>query len=228
MVGPLVMHSVRQEGKGMRNEKLLILESSWAEDGQYISDSRSCSRIYRGVEALLSTQDLPILTVVRPLLACRFPTDIDEFVQLPCNQKGVNIVILAGHGRHKWVKIKGEKVHRRLIQAIDQEINVSRAIRPIRANLKRTIFILDSCQIGQGVRGFRQAGGSLGVIGFAETVDWIDSAVFILALLLRFQDGGVFQMERMSPVRPRKVLKEMKAGPYRDLIKHFHVESSFA
>ena len=211
----------------MRNEKLLILESSWANDGQYISDSRSCSRIYRGVEALLSTQDIPILAVVRPLLACRFPKDIAEFVQLPCNQKGVNVVILAGHGRHEWVQNGGQKCHRRVVHAIDREINLSSEIRSIRDSLKRTIIILDSCEIGQGVAAFREASGSLGVIGFGHVVAWVDSAVLILAILLRFQEAGIFQMERLSPVRPSKVLKEMQAGPYGGLMKQLRVESDF-
>lgn len=154
----------------MRNEKLLILESSWADDDHYISDSRSCSRIYRGVEALLSAHNAPIMTVVRPLLNCRFPRDIEEFVGLPCNKKGVNVVILAGHGRHEWIDSKERRIHRRTIKAIDAEIRIGQKIRSISDKLKRTIFILDSCEIGKGADSFRKAAGALGVLGFATPV----------------------------------------------------------
>ena len=211
----------------MRNEKLLILEGSWAEDGEYISDSRSCTRIYRGVEALMSVQETPVLTVVRPLLACRFPRDIKEFVDLPCNRRGVNVVILAGHGSHEWVKKKDKRAHRRTIQALDSDVNTSVAIREIQESLKRTVFILDSCEIGQGAESFRQASGALGVIGFSKTVDWVDSAVLILALLLRFQQEGVFQMKRMSATRPMMIIEKMKGGAYAGLKRELGMETSF-
>jgi len=110
------------------------------------------------------------MTVVRPLLNCRFPRDIEEFVGLPCNKKGVNVVILAGHGRHEWIDSKERRIHRRTIKAIDAEIRIGQNIRSISDKLKRTIFILDSCEIGKGADSFRKAAGALGVLGFATPV----------------------------------------------------------
>ncbi len=66
----------------------------------------------------------------------------------------------------------------------------------------------------------------MGVIGFRETVGWVDSAVFILALLLRYMEEGVFHMKRVGP-RPQAILERMLAGPYRTLGKELGVVHSF-
>lgn len=169
------------------NEKVLILEANWAEeDDNYISDSRSTSKIYSSLETLLSLHNEPIQIIQRPLLKCRFNDDIEQFVNLEANKKGVNVVVLSAHGNKK-TRTKGKKtIHSRKISAIDGEINLSKKIRNLSTKLDRTIFVLDSCEIGGSLVSFRKASGALGVIGFSEEVDWIDSAVFILALLLKY------------------------------------------
>lgn len=213
----------------MAYEKILILESSWAtNDGNYIKDSRSTSEIYSSFQSILSVQEIPVFAITRPLLAMRFRDDIFQFVSLPSNERGPNFVILSAHGYHTF---SDKRKHRRVLGAIDGEINISFEIIHLVKNhenpLKRTIFILDSCTVGEGIRAFLRASGALGVIGFSEAAEWIDSSVFILALLLKFQQEGVFQMKRVSPTRPNQVLQQMKQGVYQSLVNSLGVEDAF-
>lgn len=210
------------------NEKLLILEANWTdEEANYISDSRSTARIYASVEALLSLHEKPIQIIQRPLLKCRYKEDIKQFVNLAANRNGVNIIILSAHGEKKTLKKDEKIIHRRQISAIDGKINLSAGIQKISKELGRTILILDSCDIGKSLESFRKASGALGVIGFSKQVDWIDSVVFILALLLKYQEEGVFLLERSSLAKPKRILMEMKEGPYDALIKSLEVKYSF-
>lgn len=210
-------------------EKLLILEGSWAQDPEhYIADSRSTTRIYSGFESLLSVQSNPVFIIARPLLKSRFDQDIGQFLDLPGNQKGLNVIILSGHGYYKKVKDEAGKMkHRRVLFAIDGKMNLSRRIRKLSRRLCRTIFILDACDVGTSISSFRDASSALGVIGFKESVDWIDSSVFILALLLRYQAEGIFQMKRLSAVKPQRVLEDMRDGSYRSLWKRLDLKFSF-
>ena len=76
---------------------------------------------------------------------------------------------------------------------------------------------------------FRKAANALGAIGFSQSVDWVDSAVFILAMLLRLQSEGLFQLKRGPMGRPfKKVIDEMCEGPYASLAAQLGVEKSFA
>lgn len=212
----------------MAFEKILILESSWAEQEEhYISDSRSTSRIYGGFEAVLSVHDKPVFTVVRPLLKSRYLSDIEQFITLQANRKGPNIIILSAHGRHELVKKRDKRKHRRILEAIDGKINLSKGIRKLSSQLNRTIFLLDACWVGTNVESFRKASGALGVIGYSEEVDWVDSSAFILALLMNYQKGGIFQMQRVSPVKPQKVLGRMRNGAYKSLMEELGVEYNF-
>lgn len=213
----------------MAFEKILILESTWAEhDEDYISDSRSTARIYLSLESLLSLQDEPVLAIHRPLLAARYLIDIEQFVSLSANRRGPNVIILSAHGSFRATPKGHRIVNRRRLHAIDGELNPSQDIHSLRGLLKRTIFILDSCDVGTNVAAFRQRTRALGAIGFSKAVGWIDSAVFILAVLLRFQEEGVFHMRRTSPKKPQSVLKDMKGGPYKSLVKELGLEVSFA
>ena len=207
---------------------MLLLEASWAEDDtNYISDSRSTSKIYASIETLLSLHKKPIQIITRPLLECRLEKDIIQFVNLEANRKGVNIIILSGHGE-KEKRRKGSKtIHKRMISAIDGEINLSARISKLSSELDRTILILDSCNIGESLESFRKASGALGVIGFSKRVDWIDSVVFILCLLLKYQERGIFQLERKSSAGARKILEEMEKGPYSLLMEDLKVGYKF-
>lgn len=151
----------------------------------------------------------PIQIIQRPLLKCRYKEDITQFVNLPANRKGVNVIILSGHGKKKKLKKRGRILHSRKISAIDGNIPLSVEIKEISSELGRTILILDSCDIGKSLESFRKASGALGVIGFSTKVDWIDSVVFILALLFKYREKGVFSLERKSLIRPKGILGEM-------------------
>lgn len=110
----------------MAFEKLLILESTWANEEEYIADSRSTSKIYQSLESLLSLHKEPVNIIQRPLLASRFVKDIEQFVSLPANRKGPNIIVISAHGSHKKVLKQNKQKHRRIISAIDGNINLSR------------------------------------------------------------------------------------------------------
>jgi hypothetical protein len=152
-------------------EKMLVLESTWAEDAEdYIRDSRSTARIYLSLESLLSLHDEPVLAIHRPLLAARYLTDIEQFVRLSANRRGPNVIVLSAHGSFR-ATAKGHRiVNRRRLHAIDGKLNPSQDIQSLRNLLRRTIFILDSCDVGTNVAAFRQRTGALGAIGFSKPV----------------------------------------------------------
>ncbi len=213
----------------MAYEKILILESTWAEDaGNYISDSRSTARIYLSFESLLSLHDEPVFAVHRPLLAGRYISDIRQFVSLPSNLNGPNVVILSAHGSFSRVKKGHRLVNRRRMSAIDGEIRLSKDIHSLQGDLSRTIFVLDSCDIGSRVAAFRRASGALAVVGFSESVDWVDSAAFILALLLHLQSAGTFHAQRNLQKRIEHVINLMREGPYESLATALGLEVAFA
>ena len=210
----------------MAYEKLLILESAWSDD---IADSRATREIYTSLETLLSLQNDPMRIIQRPLISSRYLDDINQFVSLDANKKGPNVIVLSAHGSYDYdIDNKGKRKHKRQLTAWDGDLNISTDIKKIGGNLSRTIFILDACEIGTAIKSFRVASGALGVIGFSESVAWIDSSVFVLALLLRLQGGGIFQMKRASPVCPKNILEEMHNGLYKSLMDSLKVEYSFA
>lgn len=213
----------------MAYEKLLILESTWANDADdYISDSRSTARIYLSFESLLSLHDEPVFAVHRPLLAARYLADIRQFVSLPANRNGLNAVILSAHGSFSRVEKANRLVNRRRLHAIDGEVKLSSDIHGLKGVLARTVFILDACDIGARVSAFRGAAGALAVIGFSKTVDWVDSAAFVLALLLHIQSEGIFHLRRAAPQRLQKLLNSLCSGPYKSLTTALGVEMAFA
>lgn len=212
------------------NEKILILEGNWAEeDDDYISNSCSATRIFTSVEALLSVHDIPIKIIQRPLLKCRYKEDIRQFVNLEANKKGINLIILSAHGEKGLKRKRGwRRIHSRKIKAIDGDINLSTGsgIKQLSSELGRTIMILDSCEVGKSLKSFKEFSGALGVIGFSKDVDWIDSAVFILALLLKYQSEKVFS-KKVLLKKPKKILKEMEKGAYKLLMGKLGVEYEF-
>lgn len=210
------------------NQKLLILESNWAEDeDNYITESRSTSRIYSSIETLISLSNKPLQIIQRPLLACRFVKDIEQFTGLDENKKGVNIIILSAHGNLNKKRKKKKSIYCRQLYAFDGNINISIEIRKVAQLLNRTIIILDSCSVGTNIKSFLKASGALGVIGFSKDIDWVDSAVFILALLCKYQEEGVFGMKRVSPVKPEQILDQMKSSHYKPFFDELGVEYCF-
>jgi hypothetical protein len=111
---------------------------------------------------------------------------------------------------------------------------MSTGIRKLNAELARTIIVLDACKVGTKIGSLREAAGALGTIGFSKDVSWVDSSIFVLALLLRFQQHGVFHLKRarkstgLTQPKAEKVLEEMKDGPYKSLWDYLGVESTFA
>ncbi len=212
----------------MAFEKILILESSWAENEEdYIGDYRSSARIYLSLESLLSLHETPVFAIQKPLLTSRYLSDIEQFTSLPANELGPNLIIICAHGSYSRVSRRGRLINRRRLHAIDGTIKLSKDIHDISDRLSRTIFVLDACDVGTRVSAFRNASGALGVIGFSETVDWVDSTTFILAMLLRFQTEGVFQMDRASPDKPKSIIQSMRRGAYHSLMKELGVTASF-
>ena len=212
----------------MAGEKILIFEAPWSLN---IEETQATRDIYASAETLLRVGPQPIRVIQRPLVSTTYRDDIEKFVDLECNQEGLNIIIFSAHGSHTL--LKGNK-HRRKLKAFDGRINISRDIRQLKEKLGRTIIVLDSCKIGEKVESFRQASGSLAAIGFTEDADWIDSSVFILALLLHFQEDEIFHLKGVpeSTVQtdsgPQETLEEMLNGPYKSFKKHLGIECSFA
>ena len=142
-----------------------------------------------------------------------------------------NVIIFSAHGSHTLTK---KNKHRRKLGAFDGTINISREIRQLSEKLGRTIIVLDSCEVGEKVESFRQASGSLATIGFAGGVNWVDSSVFVLALLLRFQQEDVFHLQRArkstekTKPKPEKVIREMLKGTYRSFSKTLDIEFSYS
>ena len=202
------------------NEKLLILEANWAEDdGDYLLDSRSASQVYGSLERLLANDDYPLTIIQRPLLKCRFKKDVEQFVNLESNKKGLNVILLSAHGAL-------ERDDCRELDAIDGRIDVSAEMKKLKPVLHRSIIILDSCGVGENIKSFLAASGALGVIGFSKTVDWVDSAVFVLALLCRLRAEGVFSMKK-SAIRPRKVMEALEQSHYSQFFEVLGVEYEF-
>jgi hypothetical protein len=211
----------------MPYNKILILEAPWSDN---IEDTRATGEIYSSAETLLSIHSKPVRIIQRPLVSTTYLKDIGAFVDLECNQRGPNVVILSGHGAHSLVR--GSK-HRREMFALDDKIKISQKIRILRDKLVRTIFILDACEIGTDIESFREAAGALGAIGFASEVNWIDSSIFILALLLRFQEEEVYNPCRARRAtetakhKAERVVDEMIKGTYKSLAKSLRVNYSF-
>lgn len=214
----------------MANEKILILEAPWSTS---IADTRATRDIYSSAETLLSIHPEPVRIIQRPLVSTTYLNDIEQFVSLDCNKCGPNVVVLSAHGNHSLVQRSGMEKHKRELQAFDGEVNISAQVRSISASLRRTVFVLDACEVGENVRFFRRAAGALGAVGFSKMVDWIDSSVFVLALLLRFQNSGLFHLKRARGNRgntmPKveKIVRDMVTGSYKSLAKSLGFQYNF-
>jgi hypothetical protein len=212
----------------MAMEKILILEAPWSDE---IEDTRATREIYSSAETLLSVHPEPLRIIQRPLILSTYINDIERFVSLDCNLRGPNVVIFSAHGVHSLVS--GKK-HRRELQAFDGDINISKEVTKLNGKLGRTIFILDACKIGIRPKSFRQATGALAVIGFTKTVDWIDSSIFVLAVLLRLQQTRALHLKRalkntkFKESTVKKVIEGMTDGVYKSLASSLGVQHDFA
>lgn len=213
----------------MANERILIFEAPWPDD---ISQTQATREIYSSAQTLLSVSSQPVRIIQRPLLTT-YLDDLKLFVNLACNRYGLNIVIFSTHGSYCRVKTGTKRKHRRQLMAFDGEINLSSTIRALEGELSRTLFILDACQTGTEVQSFRKATGALGAIGFSKKVDWIDSSIFVLALMLHFQEKEVFDRERkrtdleVACSRAKDAVESMVEGTYESLAESLGVEYSF-
>ena len=204
----------------MANEKILILEAPWSDD---IENTKTTREIYTSAETLLRLGPHPIRIIPYPLVSATYRDVIKHFTNLQCNKHGPNVIVLSAHGSHTLSK---ENKNRRHLVAFDGEINISREFRLLKGNLGRTIIVLDSCEVGTNIKSFRNASGALGVIGFTKDVSWVDSPVFILAVLLHFQEEGVFHLERDRNKTIRDTIKTMLEGMYKSFETSLGIEYS--
>lgn len=204
----------------MANEKILILESPWSDE---IDDTQSTREIYTSAETLLRIGPRPIRIIQRPLVSSLYLDDIRNFVRLECNKNSPNVIIFSAHGSKNLTS--KDKI-RRVLTAFDGEINISKDIRTLSEVLDRSIIILDSCGVGDNIKSFRSAAGALAVIGFKEEVDWIDSSVFVLALLLYFDHYDILNRNSKWKKSLRNVIEEMLSGAYKSFLEPLGIEYS--
>lgn len=83
--------------------------------------------------------------------------DIERFLDLDCNERGPNVIILSAHGEivRKGRSNGGRRFQRRL-SAFDGEINLSKDIRNLDSKLTRSTIILDSCELGANLQASRR------------------------------------------------------------------------
>ena len=216
----------------MANEKVLILEAPWSDD---IEDTQATRDIYASAETLLRIGTDPVRMIHRPLISSTYVKDIKKFVDLDCNQRGPNVIVLSAHGRAviRKSRPKRRRVLQRRLTAFDGEINLSVGIRPLQEKLARSIIVLDSCSVGVTLNNFRKISGALAVVGFADEVDWVDSSMFVLAILFKLHQEDVLKLKRARPSTPARrsraetVITTMIAGPYASMAKSLGVRTAF-
>jgi hypothetical protein len=204
--------------------QVLILEGNWGEDeAAYLTDSRSTSRLYAALEDLLSLGSKPVKFIQRPLLNRRFTKDIRNFISLTKNQSKGTVIILSAHGSRRKTE-EGKK--RRVLRAFDGKLNLSLKIKEVGDTLGNTILVLDSCEIGQKLELFQRVAKALAVIGFRQDVGWVESAVFILALLDKLDDYNYFYFSNETEIRhaATAAINAMWDVPYKSLAEHLGAE----
>ena len=169
--------------------------------------------------------------------------DIEKFVELDCNQRGPNVIVLSAHGEwiRKTVVKKQTSVRRRVVrhrhlEAFDGDIHLAHDIQSLRDKLSRSIVVLDACEAGVSPKNFRKRPGALAVVGFAEEVGSVDSSMFVLAMLFKLHEGGVLSLQRArqgTAARRSRVESVSKAmideqdAPYASLAKSLGVRTAF-
>ena len=216
----------------MASPKILLFEAPWSDD---IEDTEASRDVYTSAETLLRIGHDPVRIITRPLIRATYLDDIEQFADLDCNRNGANIIVFSAHGGRSFRKgkRKGSLAIRRELTAFDGDINLSSGIRRVRGKLDRSLLILDSCKVGLAIGKFREASGALGVLGFANKVDWVDSAVFILAALFKLHETGVLASADDADEEPNHAtvehaIKEMISGPYSSLATSLKVRTDFS
>lgn len=195
--------------------KLLILESDWRPAPLLQpTQPRSATRLY---SAAVRSACLPRSAV---LTADTWPHRVREFTRLRENRSGPNVVIFSTHGAPA-----GENGP--LLAAPDGAFAPFRQLSELRAQLRRSLLIFDTCHLGRNATELREAGDALGVVGFSGVVEWTASTAFILALLRAFNTAGIWSMRRASAGRPRKLLETMQHGEYLRLMAALGVRFCF-
>jgi ribosomal protein S18 acetylase RimI-like enzyme len=65
----------------------------------------------------------------------------------------------------------------------------------------------------------------VGVIGFSQSVEWADSAVFVLALLLHIQTMEIFQKpQSLGRTLIRHLVEDLRQGTYKSLAETLGLE----
>ena len=214
----------------MAGEKILVLEAPWDAG---IEQTQATKDIYTSAETLLRVGPDPVRIIQRPIVSSTYRDDIDKFCDLECNQRGPNFIIFSAHGSVSRTSKRGKRFFSRKLMAFDGEVNLSAQIKDVAASLSRTIVILDSCDIGLSIESFYELSRAAGVIGFAEGVDWVDSTIFILGILLKFHGAGVMNQKRIrrttrnTKSRQQRVLEEMTLGPWKSMAESLGIQSYF-
>ena len=217
----------------MANEKILVFEAPWS---PRIDETQATKDIYMSAETLLRVGPEPVRVIHRPLISSGYTQDIQDFAALECNQRGPNFIIFSAHGSFTRLRRnKSKSKYRRKLRAFDDEINLSDGIQDASGALSRTIIILDSCDIGDKIKSFYRASGAAGVIGFTEEVDWVDSTMFILAVLLNFHSKGVMNQKRIRKTTKKTVSSQQRVlegmtkgkGAWKSLAESLGVQSYF-
>ncbi len=209
----------------MANEKLLLLESQWrATPRSPPSEFRSAARLYASLDRLLPVSAEPARCRQAALRRTDWREQIKIFTGSEWNRRGPNLVVLSSHG---WSPSAGSPLDGYWLAADDGLIDLDRELAELKGALKRSLVLLDACHLGDDPERLRASADALGVIGFQGRVNWLASSVFMLALLRRFLQAGVFQARRADMRRPRAVLRAMLDGEYARLAEQLGVQYSF-
>ena len=143
--------------------------------------------------------------------------------------------MLSAHGKFD-IRKRGSKpklVIQRRLTAFDGEVDVGRGVRPLKEKLARSVIVLDACKLGLTLSNVRVLSGALGVVGFAEEVDWVDSSMFVLAMLFKLHQEDVFNLKRarrstdVKRSRAETVISDMIEGPYASMKDSLGVRTAF-
>lgn len=192
--------------------KILVLESDWR-PAPHLAPTQlySSARCYTSVGLNIQKNQLIIKN---------FLLNLEIFLSQPINRQGINVVILSGHA--------GFKNHKLQMSAIDQLFDPLEIFEPIKKKLLRTILILDACFLGLQLEKFMQRYQLLGCIGFTKQVSWVSSSVLVLLILRHFRQQGIFEMQRKSSIRPRRILEQLQRNSAQLLVQQLGLEFLFS
>jgi len=197
-------------------EKILIFESDWRKaPGNPPSQSYQASALYRS-----AFQNTDITVRCRVLQAGSLLNECQDFLRLPENQRGPNLILLSTHGEYLS---NGQ----RALSAIDRVILLETLLQRLQAKLSRSILILDVCHVGQTLAPLCQQFGLLGVLGFQARVNWVASSALLLSVLRHYLGAHVLHMQRASSRRPARILAQMQTGHYATLMRQLAVQAAW-